>query len=107
MNTIDWCRNTFQNEKTQALLEEKIELLLQGGLAKKSEYEKEKAIKSFSEGLGYLEGLLLYQREIHRKMIDPVKVSMNPDDYIAKYQEVQQIMETEIKRQYRHWTTFL
>lgn len=107
MKTLDWSKNTFSNESSQKLLDEKVNMLLDGVLREKDEYQKEKAIKSFCEGLGYLEKLLQYQREVHRSQLDLVKISQNPSDYQKKIDEIANIIESEIKRQYRHFSTFL
>jgi len=107
MNRITWINYTCKNENTQKLLEEKAEMLLLGPLKEKDEYQKEKALKAFSEGLGYLESVLLHDRGIHPSKLDLVKLRRNPKVYAEKLKEVENIMKKEISRQYRHFITFL
>jgi hypothetical protein len=69
----------------------------------------EKFIKSFSEGLGYLEKLLLYQNNIHPKQLYNVNLNLvlQPENIVQKLNEIEKAMLTEIDRQYRHYSFFL
>lgn len=102
-NLLSYCSNCMHDEKLQKDVENKVSALLEGVLADKNEYQKEKAIKVFSEGLRYLEDSLLYQRGIHPNQYD----FSNPTfmlEYGSKFEEVRKIMSTEISRQFRHFT---
>ena len=60
-----WCNNVMKDEELQTELESKVTALLEGPLKDRDEYAQEKCIKSFYEGLVYLESLLLKQNGIH------------------------------------------
>lgn len=110
MEILTHIQNTFRNEKCQKELEAKATSLLLGPLKYKSEYSKEKAIKSFSEGLHYLEDLLLMQRGIHPsnfKNNSKFSAESYKEDYSKKYLEVENIILSSIARQFRHFLTFL
>lgn len=107
VNAIMWCAGTLQNGNSQKRLEEKVKLLLEGPLRDKDEYAQEKAIKSFSETIRYLESLMMYQNGIHRDQIDIVSVSNNPKVYQEKMELVEKTVEVELNRQMRHYLTFL
>lgn len=102
-----WCADMLQNEASQQVLEQKVKALLEGPLRQKSDYAKEKAVKSFSEGIRYLESVLLYQRDIHRDQLNLLEISKNMKAYQDKQLEVEKIVKMEIHRQMRHYLTFL
>jgi hypothetical protein len=105
--SVQWIEQLLENKNNQVLLEEKVTLLLEGVLKGKSEYQKEKAVKSFSEGIRYLESLLQYKHGIHRSQIDLLEYQQNPKAFTEKYSEIERVIKMEINRQYRHFTTFL
>lgn len=103
MNYLSWCQNSLKNKNVQELLEEKIKKLVPSYFDENDEYAIEKFIKSFCEGLRYLESTLLYQRGIHPEQL---KKDYRKDNVI-KYQEVEAIMIREVNRQAQHYETFL
>ncbi len=107
MDSIRWSYNHLKNENSQQYLQEKIQALLEGPLRNKDDYEQEKAIKVFAEGMRDSESSLLYSRDIHPQKLDLTWVAMNKEEYMKRYKEVEQMMETNISRQYRHFITFL
>lgn len=107
MNALHFVQNLLENSESQKHLENKVQLLLETVLKNKGEYEQEKAIKSFSEGILYLESLLKYKNGIHHDQIDLIQVSRNPGDYAKKYKEIEDTIKVEIDRQYRHFVTFM
>ncbi|WCK57321.1 hypothetical protein PP175_29465 (plasmid) [Aneurinibacillus sp. Ricciae_BoGa-3] len=107
MNALDWCQNTFKNEESQKKLEKKVQMLLESVLREKDDYAKEKCIKSFSEGLRYLESVLLYQRGVHPEQMNPVEVMQKREYYTKQWEEIESIIESEINRQYNHFVAFM
>ena len=107
MNASIWCDNALKNTDSQKYLEEKLQALLMGPLRDKSDYAKEKALKSFSEGIGYLESLLMYQSGIHHTQINPLMNLHKKEEMKKKYLEVENTVKKEINRQYKHFCTFL
>lgn len=107
MEVVDYCNHFLKNEKSQSTLKMYVQMLLKGCLKNKNEYAQEKAIKCFCEGISYLEGLMLMQRNIHPKNWNITELTMNNEEYLKKYEEVERIIDTEIKRQYRHFEIFL
>lgn len=109
MNGIKWCESMLRTKEAQHLLEEKIKLLIHSYFEGKSDYAIEKFIKSFGEGLTYLEDNLLKSRGLHPSQIqgNMLQLSMNPVSTAQKLDEVEKILKMEIKRQYRHFDTFL
>ncbi|RYD06147.1 hypothetical protein N752_05725 [Desulforamulus aquiferis] len=74
-------------------------------LSNANEYEIEKFIKSYCEGLHYLENSLLRQRGIHHQQKQHQQViSM---DVIEQYEEVRQIMLASVKRHCRNYMVWL
>ena len=107
-----WCKNAMIDEEVQKELEHKVVALLEGPLKDKNDYAQEKCIKSFYEGLSYLEKLLLKQNNIHPH--DGVEImsmmrrgKLTHDEYLKKQEEVRQTMKSEISRQFRHFLAFL
>lgn len=100
-------QHTFSDPCLQGILEEKAKILLQGPLKEKSEYAQEKALKSFAEGLLYLNESLLLRRGVHGSQLKPEVIMGNEKEFIAKQEEVRSIMQTEIDRQFRHYISFL
>ncbi|MED3554119.1 hypothetical protein [Cytobacillus praedii] len=107
MEPLIWCNNTLKNENLQNHLEEKVKLLLQGPLQNYNDYATEKCIKSFCEGLGYLESILLYQREIHPHKCEISYWHTRKSEYEEKWKEVEKIVLNSINRQFRHYLEFL
>lgn len=104
MDALVWVENKLDNTDSQALLEEKAKVLLEGPLKDKSEYQQEKALKSFSEKIMYLESLLMYQKGIHHKQLDFTRISQ---DYREKHEDVAKAVRAEINRETRHYLIFL
>lgn len=108
---LTWCGNTFFDEECQKELEHKVLLLLEGPLGNKSEYAQEKAIKAFSEGLGYLETLLLMKKNIHpHDLMNHNHIVLNPNlrnKCLEELDDVKKSILSEIDRQYRHFLIFL
>lgn len=107
MDAVNWCDNTFKNDNLQSYLKERITSLIEGPLQDRSDYAKEKCIKSFCEGLGYLEGNLMYQRKIHPNKLDIMFWQGKEKEYMEKYSEVEKIIFASIDRKYRHFLVFL
>lgn len=103
---LSYCANCMHDNTLQQELESKALALLDGPLRERDDYVKEKAIKSFSEGLRYLESSLLYARGIHPNQYDFSSIEFL-NTYDKKIEEVRAIMFTEIKRQFRHFIIFL
>lgn len=103
-----WLNNMVRNEEAQKLLEEKVEILV-NSFFDDNEYAVEKFIKSFGEPIRYLEDVLETNRGISPDQINRnrVYISLHPDEYIKKVDEVQRILLSEIERQSRHFRTFL
>lgn len=104
-----WCSNALKDEQAQKVLEEKVGLLIETHFKDSSDYAIEKFVKSFSETIIYLENLMLTNRGIHPSQISKSKdlVRLQKDDILQKYKEVRKIIIGEIKRQFRHYNTFL
>jgi flagella basal body P-ring formation protein FlgA len=109
MENIKWCENMLKDKEAQALLEEKVQILIDMFFKGKRDYAIEKFIKSFGEGLIYLENTLLKDRGIHPSQIQEnmIYLSAHPEETAKKIKEVQDKMKMEINRQYRHFQTFL
>ncbi|WP_066297438.1 hypothetical protein [Bacillus sp. FJAT-29937] len=107
MDALNWSKSTFKNEKLQNYLEEKVRSLLKGPLRNHSDYAQEKCIKSFCEGLGYLESVLLYQREIHPHKLELSYWQGREEEYKKYWLEVEGIILNSINRQFRHFLEFL
>lgn len=103
---LTYCANYMHDSLLQKELENKVLELLEGPLNNRDEYQKEKCIKSFCEGLAYLEKVLLFQRNI-----ESCNFNFNNPHLARLYEEkmndVRRIMTREISRQFRHFTTFL
>ena len=101
-----YCSYRLKDENNQKELESKVLALLEGPLRNRDEYQKEKCIKSFCEGLVYLEQVLLFQRNI-----DSYAFNFNNHHLARLYEEkmndVRRIMTREINRQFIHFITFL
>lgn len=107
-----WCNNVMKDKELQVELERYITALLEGPLKDKDEYAQEKCIKSFYEGLVYLESLLLQQNGIHPNDTNEIfakihKGSMSKEDFIRKTEEVRAKMKSEISRQFSNFLAFL
>jgi hypothetical protein len=107
MEHIEWCKNTFENNNCQRYLEEKLTTLIKIYFRSKEDYPIEKFIKSFSEGLGYLEKLMLMQRNIHYSQLNNASFESNKFGIVKKHEEVEKAMLVEIERQFRHYSIFL
>lgn len=99
---MSYCANCVHDQVLQKEVDEKVLALLESILSKKDDYQKEKAIKVFSEGLMNLENSLLYARGIHPNQFDFTNCYFM-NGYNEKVEEVRKIMLTEIKRQFRHF----
>lgn len=104
---MDWCNNILKNSSSQKHLESRVNLLLQDPLKESKQYAQEKAIKSFCEGIGYLEGFLLFQRQIHPSNIEHSYWNGKEAAYMEALKEVDLIVKEAINRQYRHFCIFL
>ena len=102
---LTYCYNCMHDNSLQKELESKVLALLEGPLRHRDEYQKEKCIKSFCEGLVYLEKVLLFQRNIdsYANFNNPHLARL----YEEKMNDVRRIMKREISRQFRHFITFL
>lgn len=97
MNTLSWCQTILKNPKSQRQLENAVERFLEGPLSGMREYEKEKAIKLFSESVRDLENYLLYKYRIHPHKLD--LIAFNQEQYIQNFMEVEKLVELEINKQ--------
>lgn len=107
MNMLEWCQNSLNNSKNQELLNEKVELLLQGPLKEKNVYQQEKAIKSFAEPISYLESLLSLQKGIVDGEQSFEQRPGGLEELFAAMDEIEFKVASEINRQYRHFIEFL
>lgn len=107
MNDIDWAKNMLKDKKAQEELESKVTLLLEAFFEGKSEYAKEKFIKSFGEKFIYLENNLLKDRGVHPSQLKNAELLLNPAKGFELTEEVSKVLIVEISRQYRHFITFL
>lgn len=109
MEAIRWCDNLLKQKEAQSHLEEKVQSLLEMYFEGKSEYAKEKFIKTFSEGLIYLENNLEYSRGLHPSQLHENQATLmsNPKETMRKMNEVKDTLINEINRQYRHMNTVL
>lgn len=104
---MGWCKNRLKNSSSQEFLESKVNILLACPLKERDQYAQEKAIKSFCEGIGYLEGVLLFQRHIHPSNIEHSYWIGKEASYMEALKEVDLIVKEAINRQYRHFCIFL
>lgn len=107
-----WCNNVMKDEELQTELESKVAALLEGPLKDRDEYAQEKCIKSFYEGLVYLESLLLKQNGIHPSDSEEIIMQihsgkMTREEFVRKTEEVRARMKSEISRQFRNFLAFL
>jgi hypothetical protein len=109
MENIQWCSNMLKDKEAQKHLEERIQVLIDMFFKGKSDYAIEKFIKSFGEGLTYLENDMLRHRGIHPSQIEKnlVYLQSHPEETMTKMTEVKNTMMNEINRQFRHFQTFL
>lgn len=109
MDYMQWAKEMLENKTAQKLLEEKVEILIKMYFDENNEYAVEKMIKSFGESIKFQEILALKKRGIHSSQIQKnmIEISMNPQETSNKYKEVENILISEIERQYRHFITFL
>jgi hypothetical protein len=107
LNNLEWCKDTFENKWCQKCLEEKLTTLIKIYFEDKEEYPIEKFIKSFCEGLGYLEKLMLMQRNIHYSQLNNASFESNKFEIVKKHAEVEKAMLVEFERQFRHYSIFL
>lgn len=109
MNYMEWTKDMLQNKEGQALFERKVKLLVSTHFNENDEYAIEKMIKSFGESIKFQELLALKNRCLYGKELENnlLKISMNPEDTLRKFKEVENIVISEIERQYRHFNTFL
>jgi hypothetical protein len=107
LNNIEWCKDVFENKWCQKRLEEKLNSLINIYFQNKEDYPIEKFIKSFSEGLGCLEKLMLMQRNIHHSQLNNASFESNKFGIVKKHEEVEKAMLVELERQFRHYSIFL
>ncbi|MBZ9688453.1 hypothetical protein G9F72_019165 [Clostridium estertheticum] len=107
MEHLDWCKDVFENKECQKNLEEKVTILIKMYFTGTKDYPIEKFTKSFSEGLGYLEKLMLIKKGIHHSKLDQTSFKENKDTIIQKYKEIEKTVLVETNRQYRMYLTFL
>ena len=88
-------------------MEEKLAILINANFNDGQDYGSEKFIKCFAEGLGYLEKLMMFQRNIHFSQFSQVSIFKNKEDIAKKYMELEKIMISEIDRQYRNYIIFI
>jgi hypothetical protein len=103
----EWCKDTFENLTCQQYLEGKLDALVTVFFNENEKYVIEKFTKSFCEGLCYLEKLLLYKRGIHPTQFEKVTFIADSKELSDKYLEIENILISEINRQYRNYTIFL
>lgn len=112
MEPMNWCKDVMDNEVTQNTLEKKVQLLLDGPLNDKSDYAKEKCIKSFYELPMYIEQSLLKKAGLSPDSIKGmyngmISGELSSHELLNKYNAVNKAVISEIERQYRHFTAFL
>lgn len=108
MDNLVWCKYMLKNERCQKYLEEKVRRLMTMRFIRiNDDYAVEKLIKSFCEGLAYLEGLMLYNRGIHMKQIESKIHLVNMQVYMEKSKEIEEILIDEIDSQLRNFEVFL
>lgn len=102
---VEWENNELLNEDSQKLLESRVQSLLKGpGFLFKTNYAKGAVVEAFTELIRHLENSLLFQRDIH-----PQNVPMTNDfqRYMQGKKEVKDIVQNEIRRQFRNYLIFL
>lgn len=106
MNHLNWISNTSIFDEVQEQLENDVQLLLDAYFVDVDNYAIEKFVKFYAEGLRYFEKTLLLQRGV-----DPNNYSydlmLQPQKILELQDEVKRIMLNELKRHYRHATTFI
>ncbi|MCU7667438.1 hypothetical protein [Bacillus thuringiensis] len=105
MIDVNWENNKLRNEDSQKLLESRIQSLLKTpGFLIRSQHAKEAVIEAFTELIRHLENSLLFQRDIH-----PSNAPMINDfqRYFKEKKEVKDIVQIEIRRQFRNYLLFL
>jgi spore germination protein GerM len=104
-----WITPLWDKESNNLLIEAVNELLEVPMVKSMNEYKQEKLIKSFTEGIRYLESLMKYEYGINHSRVSEMVSSGNFDEkkYISDTKMIGNIIKTEIKRQLRHFKTFL
>lgn len=100
-----WVRDVSRFEKVQSQIEEDCFFILTSNFSNSGEYQREKFLKVYSEGLRYLEKLLFYDKGIAQKQI--IKNLEFESKYLKKYLEIEKIMLSEVKRHHLNWTIIL
>ncbi|GAB6485835.1 hypothetical protein bcgnr5369_56980 [Bacillus cereus] len=105
MLDVSWENNKLQNEDSQKLLESRIQSLLKGPVFLiKTQNAKGAFIEAFTELIRHLENSLLFQRDIHPKN---APITNDFQRYIKEKKEVKDIVQNEIRRQFRNYLIFL
>ncbi len=109
MNHLEWCRGMLEDKECQKLMEDKVASLIEIFFKGKDDYKIEKFVKSFCEGLMYLQNSLLLKRGLHHSQTQKnmMYLATHKDETAQNLKEVHDILINEINRQYRHFTTFL
>lgn len=109
MDNLQWCSNLLDNKKCQTEMEEKVTSLIDMYFKEKSDYAIEKFIKCFCEGLASIESNLQRTRGIHPDQIvnNLGYLQTHQEETMKNMKEVETVLSSEIKRQYRNYTTFL
>lgn len=106
MNHLDWINCTSQFPEVQQKIEENCQLLIDIYFDPEEDYAIEKFLKFYSEGLRYLERLLLLQNGVAPENINN-GLAMSADEVQEKQQIVKNQMFTNASRHFRHAITFL
>lgn len=109
MNHLDWIKDTSVFKEVQERIESDCQSLIDTYFHKDDDYAIEKFLKTYAEGLRYLERLALLKRGVSEENIADWISAPNSD--IANYHKnrdaVKKIMLAEASRQYRHALTFM
>lgn len=103
---LSYCDNCLHDKVLQDDLRNKAKSLLIGVLSNKSDYAKEKCIKSFSESIRNFELFQLYKNGVHPNQYDFKSMSFIKT-YDKKIEEIRKLVLAEISRTFRHYTIFL
>ncbi|MEJ1517527.1 hypothetical protein R3O67_30395 [Bacillus cereus] len=105
MLDVNWENNKLQNEDSQKLLESRIQSLLKGpGFLTRPHHAKGAFIEAFTELIRHLENSLLFQRDIHPQN---APITNDFQRYMKEKKEVKDIVQNEIRRQFRNYLIFL
>ena len=105
-----WCQNTSEYEEVQNLLTDYLDKLINAYYSDAGDYVQEKFVKSFAEPIGLLERNLQYKLGIHHSQLEKksfILSNREKERFYTCIEQVKKMLQSEIKRQYRHYCIFL